>query len=249
LSRFHVLSSWLAFALPFGPRRAAVSIPMFALALMTQSDPNDAELLERVAIGRGSRPVRDAQAELYKRHAAYLRLALAKRCARLLELTQQSAEDLVQDTFERAFERARTFDAEGLTDADRLRRRVRAWLGAIAQRLLADSLTRVREAADTPLVEAASEAVTEELLLDSPEVSAMAKALGALSDREQDVLRISALYYRVGEQHQRLPNVVAAELAERWDTTSENVRAIRSRAIKKLRTALSGEALKFSEDA
>jgi DNA-directed RNA polymerase sigma subunit (sigma70/sigma32) len=32
-----------------------------------------------------------------------------------------------------------------------------------------------------------------------------------------------------------LPNAVSAELAHRWGTNSENIRAIRSRALKKLK--------------
>ena len=56
--------------------------------------------------------------------------------------------------------------------------------------------------------------------------------------RAGDVLRVTALYQRAGEAHQRLPNDVSAELAERWGTTNENIRAIRSRAMKKLKTFL-----------
>jgi DNA-directed RNA polymerase sigma subunit (sigma70/sigma32) len=57
------------------------------------------------------------------------------------------------------------------------------------------------------------------------------------------------LYFRAGEEHQRLPNEVSAELARRWDTTSENVRAIRSRALKKLRSYLQPRLVTQAEDA
>jgi len=51
------------------------------------------------------------------------------------------------------------------------------------------------------------------------------------------VLRVTALYHKA-EGHNRLPNDVSAELAARWNTTNENLRAIRSRAMKKLRKAM-----------
>lgn len=69
----------------------------------------------------------------------------------------------------------------------------------------------------------------------SPKLRLMREALDTLSERERDVLRVAALYFRPGEEHQRLPNEVAAELARRWETSGDNVRAIRSRAIKKLK--------------
>ncbi|MEO5728227.1 MAG: sigma factor-like helix-turn-helix DNA-binding protein, partial [Byssovorax sp.] len=71
----------------------------------------------------------------------------------------------------------------------------------------------------------------------SPAVRRMSEALDQLSERERDVLRVSALHYRAGE-HQRLPNADSAELAGRWGTTNDNIRAIRVRAMKKLKELL-----------
>ena len=210
------------------------------LLLMTSGDLNDAALLLRIATESTTPRGRDAQTELYQRHAPYLRAVLAKRSAKLLELARQTADDLVQDTFARAFERAHTFDAAGITDPDRLRQRTRGWLGAIAQRLLADVLARPRED-HLPSAELASPQAAEEPITDSPALSAVVEALATLSEREQDVLRVSALYHRVGDEHQRLPNAVASELAQRWGVSPENVRAIRSRAMKKLRASLTAK--------
>src|SRR5690242_17410167 len=105
------------------------------LALMLQNDePDDAELLFRIANTRaGSDAARAAQAMFYRRHVRYLYVVVVKRCGRLLDLSSQSAEDLVQDAFHRAFARASTFRRDGITDPERLRRRARAWLGRIAE--------------------------------------------------------------------------------------------------------------------
>ena len=46
------------------------------------------------------------------------------------------------------------------------------------------------------------------------------------------------IYPQPDHAHQRLPNDVAADLAETLGTTPENLRQIRSRAMKKIRTFL-----------
>ena len=56
------------------------------------------------------------------------------------------------------------------------------------------------------------------------------------------MLRVTALHYRAGEEHQRLPNDVSAELATRWGTTNDNVRAIRVRAMKKLKALVAARS-------
>jgi RNA polymerase sigma factor (sigma-70 family) len=208
------------------------------LALMAAVDElDDGELLARVASGAPS-VARAAQSQFYRRHVSYLYAAVSKHLSSLLALSRQSAEDLVHDTFERAFARAETFSRDGIVDPERLRRRARAWLARIAHNLLANTLAAPAELPDSVdedtliAVEPPSEASC------SRELDRLTRALDALSEREQDVLRVSALYLRVGEPHQRLPNAVAAELASRWQTTSDNVRAIRSRAMKKLREHL-----------
>ena len=194
---------------------------------------DDAELLARVASADAGVAHR-AQAELYARHVRYLYGAVQRHRHNLLRVAGVSAEDLVQETFHRAFERAHTFQRGDVSDDDHLRRRTRAWLGRIAQNLLADYIQRVREVSASPYLERLSCDGIDDAPSSSPELQLVCDGLGALSERERDVLRVTALYLRAGE-HQRLPNAVSAELAQRWGTNSENIRAIRSRALKKLK--------------
>ncbi|MEZ4372396.1 MAG: sigma-70 family RNA polymerase sigma factor [Polyangiaceae bacterium] len=210
--------------------------------LRSLANASESELLGAVASGGDTKQA--AQAEFYSRHVHYLFAVLVKQQHRLRRVVGISAEDLVQDTFHRAFSRAHTFSSDGIDDPDHLRRRTRAWLGRIAQNLLIDAVRQSNEIADS---------ATLERLEDEPppssrpppdsqrpvaELSAserMTRAFERLSEREQDVLRVSALYYRAGDEHQRLPNDVSQELAKRWQTSNENIRAIRSRALKKLK--------------
>lgn len=210
----------------------------------------DADLLARIA-ARAEDPAgaRAAQAALYERHVRYLYGAILRQRSSLLRVVGISAEDLVQETFHRAFDRAHTFQRGEEGDPDRDRARTRAWLGRIATNLLADHAGGPREVAATPYVERVSCAGIDEEQppSQSPRARLVAEGLDSLSEREADVLRVSALHFRAGEEHQRLPNAVSAELAARWETTSENIRAIRMRAMKKLRAFLASRGATAEE--
>jgi RNA polymerase sigma factor (sigma-70 family) len=195
----------------------------------------DYQLLARVAHSDGDEhAARQAQAAFYNRHVRYLYAALCKP-KRLLELAGETPEDLVQDTFARAFERAHTYQALESADADRERRRTRAWLGRIAHCLLADRLRGERTLPDSPYLESLGSDAVDDVASESPALGRVRLALSEMSERERDVLRVTALYYRAGHDTQRLPNRASDELAKRWQTTNQNIRAIRSRALKKLR--------------
>jgi RNA polymerase sigma factor (sigma-70 family) len=203
---------------------------------------SDAELLAAVSGGGGD--ARRAQQAFYQRHVRYLFGVLQKQRTRLLRLAGLSVEDLVQDTFQRAFDRAATFKAEPGLDEDRARRRTRAWLGRIAQNLTVDTFRRFREVSASPYLEQVEAPSADDAPPSSrPELRPIRAAFEALTDREQDVLRVTALYHKA-EGKDRLPNDVSAELASRWGITNENVRAIRSRAMKKLQRAVQAPELR-----
>jgi len=211
---------------------------------------SDAELLERVSRRATSATLaRASEAEFYARHARYLYGVLLQRVRRPLALSGREVEDLVQETFFRAFARAATFSAGDAWDEDSQRRRSRAWLGRIAQRLLADWLADVREISASPYLDTLAEEEFAPPSSRSPKLRLMREALDTLNERERDVLRVAALYFRPGEEHQRLPNDVSAELARRWQTSNENIRAIRSRATKKLKEYLEKRLNALTEDA
>ena len=202
---------------------------------MSKEPDSDPELLALIADRDADPSARNrAQAAFYSCHVRYLYGVLARDAHKLLRVAGVGPEDLVQETFHRAFERAHTFSAGDATEPEQLRRRTRAWLGRIALNLLADYLRSVREVSATPYLEQLSCDEIDRAAPPSRELSSICAALDRLSEREQDVLRVTALYQRAGD-HQRLPNAVSAELAARWGTTNENIRAIRSRALKKLK--------------
>jgi RNA polymerase sigma factor (sigma-70 family) len=178
---------------------------------------------------------KEAWAEFYRRHAEYL----YRVCRRAYggTLGEAGVRDLVQDAFIRAYEKAATFDSDGLADADKLRLRARAWLGKIALNLLRTMLRGQAGASVQNLEEEAWENVPEQTPAassDSAESRLVRDALGQLSEKEQHVLRVTFQWYQLDKPHQRLPNEVVAELARTLGTTPANIRQLRSRALKKI---------------
>jgi RNA polymerase sigma factor (sigma-70 family) len=201
----------------------------------------DADLLIYMSLAADDAAVaRAAWAELYHRHAEYLYGVCLRAYGPLLG-GQAGACDLVADTFRRAYEHADTFDAHGIQDPDRLRLRVRAWLGRIAQRLLQTRL-RGRRKLPTRLLqhehwqEIAQPRQPQARNLE--EIERVRSAVLSLSEREQMVLRVTFQWYQPDRAHQRLPNEVAADLARALQTTPENLRQIRRRALRKIRAVL-----------
>jgi RNA polymerase sigma factor (sigma-70 family) len=178
---------------------------------------------------------KEAWAEFYRRHIDYMRGKCREVCRGIL--AGSGPDDLAQLTFIKAYERANTFKSGGINDLDRLRLRVRAWLGRIAQNIYRDMLRGRKDSKELAVdkedleeapeqVQAAPTTSTYKRLLD--------EAIDALSEKKQHVLRVTYQYNQPGKKHQRLPNHVAEELATTLNTTSDNVRQLRRRALQEV---------------
>lgn len=176
----------------------------------------------------------------YLRHVRYLYAVCLRAYAPLLG-GAEGVGDLVAETFRRAYEHAGTFDAAEIHDAERLRRRAAAWLGRIAQRLVQDIL-RGRRKLPVHGLDAAQwrEVAAEPVATECPtpqgreKLETLKSALATLSEKEQLVLRVTFQWYEPGAEHQRLSDEVCADLARQLQTTGENLRQIRRRALKKV---------------
>lgn len=201
------------------------------------TDESDADLLVYMAMADDDPAcARVAWEAFYRRHVEYLYRVCLRAYSGILG-GEAGAADLVAEAFRAAFENAHKFDPAGITDANRLRLRARAWLGWIARRIVQDIL-RGRSRLPTQSLELDHwQQVAEH---ERPGAGASAKedavrqAVESLSEREQLVIRTTLQWYRPEKQHQRLPNDIAADLARTLGTTPENLRQIRSRAMKKI---------------
>lgn len=195
---------------------------------MKDDDPNEARL---------------AWAEFYKRHRKYLYYICRKAC-QTLPSAEETAMDLMSATFQKVYESADTFEPIDNGDEDHMRRRVRAWMGKIAQHLLIDDYQN-----DTGPKHLVS---LEELNIDlsshgeisefSPKITLVKNALETLNEKERMVILLYYQWYEIGKENQRLPNGVCNEIAAAIGSTKENVRQIHRRAKQKIKEYLEKHA-------
>jgi RNA polymerase sigma factor (sigma-70 family) len=141
--------------------------------------------------------------------------------------SRADAEDLTQETFERAFKAWGRYDPT--------RASVRTWLTAIARNLLIDHYRSSRSAHERPLdddpgLEAPPEAL--DLGLDPN----LANALATLGDRDRQII---ALRYGA--------DLSGPEIAEITNLSLANVQQILSRSLRRLRSELDGARVTVPE--
>jgi len=202
-------------------------------------DETDADLLVYMSMAADDATVaRSAWDVFYQRHMKYIWAVCHRAYADLMGGSEGVA-DLVAETFRRAYERADTFDSRGVDDASQQQKMVRAWLIRIAQRLAQEAM---RNRSRLPTNELSVEhwqqiAQPDEAkpTTDNTQVTLVREALEMLTEKEQIVLRTTMQWYRPESPNQRLPNETCRELAMTLQTTPENLRQIRRRALKKIR--------------
>ncbi|HEX9766198.1 MAG TPA: RNA polymerase sigma factor [Nitriliruptorales bacterium] len=116
--------------------------------------------------------------ELYDRHAPWLRLRLARRCA-----DRDIVEEVLQDTFVVVWRKAARFRGEG---------DVGAWIWGIAIRRLLDRFRRQRPVLSL-LGDHAGAASAEEQVLEGVEFGDLGGALNRLSPELRAVVRATVL--------------------------------------------------------
>ena len=200
---------------------------------------SEADLMVYMSMGDDdATAARDAWAEFYGRHVDYLYAVCVRAYGDILN-GDTGVEDLVAETFRRAFRGAHLLRVDDSDGPVRQRRRSRAWLGRIAQRLFQDTLRRRRRLETVHLDMAAWQQVPEPRAAvpgtNGELLGRVREALDQLSAKEQTVIRVTFHWYQPGKPHQRLPNDVAADLAGSLQTTPENLRQIRRRALQKIR--------------
>lgn len=206
------------------------------------STDTDSDLLGYMAM-RAEDPevATQAWAQFYDRHGRYLYAVLKKRGYADRLGGEELLEDLSQDTFRRAFERAETFNDPGVSDPNALRMLVRTWLSSISQNLFLDQL---RAAAKDPMEDSLGEDVLESrpMIDTDKEIDSEIVNLGieawdkVLDERDQEVLRAFADFGKPGGGFQRMSSGVARALADSIGTTTAGMRMRKMRAIDKIRS-------------
>ena len=189
---------------------------------------------------------------LYVRHHGYLIGILLRTFGGDLG-GRQGAADLAIDAFRAFFEWAGKQDDPDHAgarfrhdDPGRTRRAVRGYMTRIAKNLFTDQFRgpRAEQAKhevniDDEAWERAWSRVTSPL---PPEMLSLhERAFELLTEREAEILRLSLLWYDPDAARFQFPPGEAEKLADALETTPENLRQLRSRALRRLRNALAQE--------
>lgn len=209
--------------------------------LPPSDDIPDFELIRRMADQEADfAGARDAWGRLYVRHHGFLSRVFMSHYGYLLDANV--VEDLVQEAFLKAFDGARTFDHAESCETELQQRKCRAWLFRIATNALRDrfrgqrDVSMAQEGEGETLTGSAETNTddTEERLPKGERLKLLESGLALLSDTEQTILRATMLWWQGDREHQRMPNEAMQQLCRQTGKSPENIRQIRSRALKKL---------------
>lgn len=187
--------------------------------------------------------------ELYFRHVRYLFAVCTKAFFGLLRPEQ--IEELVQDTFIRAYDKASTFSFDLAVDKVGQQKAVRAWLGALSDSIARDYFR------DQPMVDFVDDETLESFADQSGSDNSgstsetqevLEAAMATLNEREQQVLRATAFWFKPEATNQRLPNKVMKDLAADLQTSPSNIRQIRKRALAKFREFIQTQGIMFEDE-
>jgi RNA polymerase sigma factor (sigma-70 family) len=202
------------------------------------SKDSDYDLLEMMS-WKDSDPAdaKGAWGAFYQCHAKYLYNILLRAIKGLAR--EETAAEILQETFIRVFEKgAASFKATKESNPDKIRGHVRVWLGKIAKNLMNDTF----QGKNLDEIHFTLEEWQEQPGAERPNYSPRNEALyelleTELTDRESSILRVYYMYYDPREPLKKLPRNVLQNIADQFDLTPENIRQIKSRAIKKIKKA------------
>lgn len=203
------------------------------------SDSTDADLFARMALAAVSlADAHAAFAEFHRRHAAYLYAVCLKRY-------RAEAEEVVAETLRRVYESAARFDCATLTNLaspDAARQLVRAWVGQIVRWVAADHFadlnTRLATVAPRRICCTPDAKCSAACEVESELVAAVRAVIQNLPEREQDIAWTVAHGWSAEHGQLRWSQDDLDAIAGRFNLTRDNLRQIRGRLIRKLRTQL-----------
>lgn len=194
---------------------------LFLLMAMKDEDATSAEL---------------AFNEFYRRYKDYLYTVCKKACSSWSVYGSDLHEAVFQHTILKVYERAETFiEVETLPDDKAKERRTKAWLGKIASNELEQILRKSDKNIDftdnLPEV-SLTDSENKDDSIETIEHILLNRALASLKERERDIL---ITYMRYDDGNKKLPPEEIDRLCEHWQVLQDNLRQIKSRAMKKVK--------------
>lgn len=197
-----------------------------------------------------------AKSEFYSRYSSFLLKVCRKSCFHF-DSNHQLAEDIFQNAMLKGIGNIKSIYKSASEETTNLDTQIKKWLSKIAHNEFIDFL---RKNKDEKFLAIPERSKSEELeiefdlgedLKDPIENSQFGhldpeKVLSVLSDRQRYILMVYYSYYDEKNPNRHLPDNEIKRLCDMFDISSDYLRKIKSRALKKLRAANSKLIEKFS---
>ena len=199
------------------------------------------ELLDWIVDGdKGQQTL--ATTEMFLRYREALHKKLKKR---LFQYDDDFLADFVIQTFTIVFQNPEKFERKTNEDSEIQEKRFIKWMTVIANNLYNSwireqaNLSTMSDEFWTLTAEHTSQSDFDLEEPSSEKARLVREAMDVLSERDREILRIFLSHCPdITNRQSKLPRNVIAELCDHFNTTPENIRAIRSRAIKKVKAHL-----------
>ena len=196
-----------------------------------------ADLFLSMALKEDNR--RDAEkafAELYNRYKNYLYTVVRNACKSWEMYGDELIQGVHQNTFLMVYEKAESFLRIEEVPVKRQEKRMKSWLGRIAEREMYKVLRELKDEKekidyhdDLTFLENSD----EEIKPQKSEYFLLAeKALNTLSERDRNIL---VTYLMFEDGNKKLPSNEIQRLAEMWNVLPDNMRQIKKRSLEKVR--------------
>lgn len=211
------------------------------IAVYKKTDPE--ELIRLIALNVDNRQILDPLfTEFHSRYIHYLLNVIKSNIAIECVFETHELDALAHDTLLRAKDSAYRYRPNANADRKEQERRVKAWLGGIAEnefkmwaRKMSYSYERnnqrvkLENISFTPRIMKRSEAPPRE------ELKLIKKAINQLKPHEKDIL---CTYLTCGDEDGKIEPYLHAKLSQEWKQLPQNLKKIKQRAIIKIKNSL-----------
>ena len=209
--------------------------------------------MQSICNSGGDNAIKSEQAfnEFFCRYKSYL-LRACRKCCYSFDSSDLLADDIFQNTLLKVLSKAHTFKVKNSEAPSKtISNEVKAWLSRIAYNELINFLrknpdekklsnpfrTKSYEVEETIIDDLADENAPTESK-STIQKNILDAALNKLSEREKYVLMAYMQYFVHSQPLKHLPNDVLDEICSKYSITPDNVRQIKARALKKLKTEI-----------
>lgn len=185
-----------------------------------------------------------AKSEFFYRYQSFL-LQICKKGCQFFDGGAELADDIFQNTMIKALKGIHSLYKKLPENSTNVDKTIKAWLSIIARNELVEFLRKNPDEkrlsdpfrAKSDSIEIGyepSDLEDQQKDVQTIEKQKLDGALASLSEKERHILMVYMEYFNSTEPNRHLPDNVIAELCNKYETNSTNLRKIKSRALKKL---------------